>query len=94
MSLSIVVAAVWVLAATVVAMLPMRRQYAPGVILLVLAPVLIGWLWIDQGWGVGIAALAGFVSMFRNPLRYFWRKWRGPVQDVADPGGDSEGKKT
>ncbi|MBE1282674.1 MAG: DUF2484 family protein [Rhodobacteraceae bacterium] len=90
MSLSIVVAALWVLAATAVAMLPMRRQYGPGLALLLLAPVLIGWLWIDQGWVVGCAALAGFVSMFRHPLRYFWRKWRGGVEREPVPGGESE----
>lgn len=58
-------------------MLPMRRQYVPGVILLGAAPVLIVWLGLDHGWLVAGLATAGFVSMFRNPLRYFWRKWRG-----------------
>ena len=76
MSASILSAALWVLAATIVAFLPMRRQYAPGMVLLVLARGVIAWLWYENGWVIGLAGLAGFLSMFRNPLRYFWRKWR------------------
>lgn len=78
----VIACAFWALAATVVAFLPMRRQYAPGVTLLALAPVLIVWLGIAHGWLVGLLALGGFVSMFRNPLRYFWRKWRGEAPEL------------
>ena len=67
----------WVFAATAVAMLPMRRQYVPGVALLAVAPVLILWIGISVAWWAGVLALAAFVSMFRNPLRYFWAKARG-----------------
>ncbi|MEM8655763.1 MAG: DUF2484 family protein [Pseudomonadota bacterium] len=67
----------WVFAATVVAMLPMRHQYVPGVALLVAAPVLILWIGLSVTWWAGVLALAAFVSMFRNPLRYFWAKARG-----------------
>jgi hypothetical protein len=74
---SVIACALWALAATIVAFLPMRRQYAPGLTLLLLAPVLILWLGLEHGWAFALAALAGFVSMFRNPIRYFWRKWRG-----------------
>ncbi|MEO0743782.1 MAG: DUF2484 family protein [Pseudomonadota bacterium] len=67
----------WVLAATGVAMLPMRHQYIPGVALLIAAPLLILWIGISVAWWAGVLALAAFVSMFRNPLRYFWAKARG-----------------
>ncbi|WP_425045751.1 DUF2484 family protein [Primorskyibacter sp. S87] len=77
MSLSVILGAIWVLAATLVALLPMRLQYVPGVILLVLAPVLIGFLGYELGWIAAMAGLAAFLSMFRNPLRYFWRRFRG-----------------
>ena len=77
MTASVIACAIWALAATIVAFLPMRRQYAPGVTLLVLAPVLIVWLGVQHGWIFALVAFGGFVSMFRNPLRYFWRKWRG-----------------
>ena len=77
MSLPILLAILWVFAATCVAMLPMRLQFPPGVLLLIAAPVLIVWLGHDYGWIASAGALAAFVSMFRNPLRYYWRKWRG-----------------
>jgi len=77
MNLAILLASLWVLAATCVAMLPMRHQFLPGSILLALAPVLIGMLGYQFGWVVGIGAFVAFVSMFRNPLRYYARKWTG-----------------
>ncbi|HBS49959.1 MAG TPA: UDP-N-acetylmuramate--alanine ligase [Rhodobacteraceae bacterium] len=77
MSTAAISAALWVLAATGTAFLPMRRQYAPGLGLLLLAPGLILWLGAAHGWGWSVAALLGFLSMFRNPLRYLWRKARG-----------------
>lgn len=77
MTTSVILAAIWVLLATCVAFLPMRRQYLPGSVLLAAAPVLIVWLGFDHGWVVAVAAALAFVSMFRNPLVYFWRKWLG-----------------
>jgi hypothetical protein len=77
MSLPLVLGALWVLASAVVAMLPMKRQMVPGVALLVAAPVLLVWIGYAHGWiwlAVGVFA---FVSMFRNPLRYFARRAMG-----------------
>ena len=77
MSVVLLLACAWVLAATFVAMLPMRLQFVPGVALLIAAPVLIGVLfWVHGAW-FGIAATLAFLSMFRNPLSYFWMKARG-----------------
>ncbi len=67
----------WVFASAIVAMLPMRLQYVPGITLLIAAPVLIFFIWTDIAWWAGLAALGAFVSMFRNPLRYFWTRARG-----------------
>jgi len=84
MSISVVaiVACLWVVASAGVAMLPMRRQYVPGVMLLAAAPVLIGWLWAVHGAVVGLIAVFGFVSMFRNPLRYFAKRALGMPVDL------------
>jgi len=60
----------WSIVASAIALLPMRLQYPPGLTLLVLAPVLIVWLGYDFGWLWAFAGTLGFVSMFRNPLRY------------------------
>jgi uncharacterized protein DUF2484 len=86
MNLSVIAAVIWVFAATGVAMLPMRRQFPPGFVLLIAAPFLIVWLGLDFGWLVGVGALAGFLSMFRNPIRYYWRKWTGR-ESIAAPKG-------
>lgn len=75
--LLIVMSALWVLASAGVAMMPVRRQYVPGVALMLAAPVLI-WFWaIEFGWLLGGVALFAFVSMFRNPLLYMARRLLG-----------------
>jgi hypothetical protein len=86
MSAALITACLWVLAAAATAMLPMRRQYAPGITLLILAPVLIGWLAWTHGVWIGAAALLAFLSMFRNPLIYFAKRAMGkPVEIPKDP---------
>ena len=85
MSVALMLSCFWAVAATAVALLPMRRQIVPGIALLVLAPVLIVWIGVDHGiwWAAG--ATAGFLSMFRNPLIYFARKALGlPVRDPRE----------
>lgn len=77
MTLSLILASLWVVLATIVAFLPMRRQYGPGVVLLVLAPVLIVWLGYDYGFWLALLGTFAFVSMFRNPLLYYYRRARG-----------------
>lgn len=82
MSLTLIIACVWVLAAAAVAMLPMRHQYVPGVALLLAAPVLIGLIFYQHGILLGCVASFGFLSMFRRPLRYLGRKALGwPVEE-------------
>lgn len=74
----------WVLAATIVALLPIRWQFAPGLVLLILAPVLIVWLALAYGLWMGAAALVAFLSMFRRPLIYLAKRALG--QNPARPG--------
>lgn len=72
----------WVFASVVVAMLPMRNQYFPGVALLIAAPVLIFFIGQHVGWIPAALGLAAFVSMFRNPLRFILSKLRGENPQV------------
>ncbi|KIN73081.1 DUF2484 family protein [Sulfitobacter guttiformis] len=74
----------WVFASAAVAMLPMRRQYVPGVILLLAAPVLIVMVGIQFGWVFALLGLAAFVSMFRNPLRYIAARLRGEHPEIPE----------
>ncbi|MHA6325449.1 DUF2484 family protein [Roseivivax sp. CAU 1753] len=74
----------WVIAATIVACLPTRRQYLLGAILMIAAPVLLVWIGLSIGAIWAIAGLAAFLSMFRNPVRYIWGRMRGQVPDVPE----------
>ena len=82
MSWSVIIAIAWVFVATGTALLPMRRQFIPGVTLLFLAPVLIVWLGYDFGWWWSVGAAAAFISMFRNPLKYFYARARGHKPEI------------
>ena len=74
MSLSLIVGCLWVVAAAVVAMLPMRAQFPPGIALLVAAPCLLAWIAVDHGAWIFGAGLFAFLSMFRRPLGYLVRQ--------------------
>ncbi|MFZ5962729.1 DUF2484 family protein [Thalassococcus sp. BH17M4-6] len=84
MSAALIAACLWVLAATATAMLPMRRQYVPGVALMIAAPVLLGWLGYSHGGVVFGLCLAAFVSMFRNPLKYLIARMRGQEPEIPE----------
>ena len=77
MSLPLVLGCLWVIAATGVAMMPMRVQYVPGVALLVVAPLLLVWIGMLHGWVAVVAGVFALVSMFRNPLRHIARRASG-----------------
>ena len=78
----LIASCLWVLAATAVAFLPMRYQYAPGILLLLAALVLIYLIGRDVGLWAGLAAGLAFVSMFRKPLRYFAKRAMGQAVEV------------
>ena len=84
MSTSILLAAVWVFAATAVAFLPLRLQMVPGLILMAAAPLVIVYLGLQHGTVAAIAGTAGFISMFRQPLRHFWDRWRARAQEPVE----------
>ncbi len=77
MSVPLILGCLWVLAATVTAMLPMKRQMVPGLALLIAAPFLLGWIGWVHGWLWVAIGVFAFVSMFRNPLLYFLRRALG-----------------
>lgn len=71
----------WVFASALVALMPMRWQYVPAVLLLAGAPVLIFGIFQAMGLWAALAGVLAFLSMYRHPLRYFWKKLTGqPVQ--------------
>ncbi|MDG1102200.1 MAG: DUF2484 family protein [Ascidiaceihabitans sp.] len=79
---------VWVFTSAAFAMLPIRYQYVPAVILLIAAPILILLIGVQVSAWIAIAAIVGSISMFRNPLRYLWAKICG--QNLQRPPEFSE----
>lgn len=82
MTLSLTLGCIWVIASALVALLPMRRQYVPGVMLLVAAPFLLGFIAWQHGVLVLALTLLAAVSMFRNPLVYLARRALGKPSDL------------
>ena len=80
MSLSLIASAVWVLSASVVAFLPLRYQRPPGLLLLLIAPVLIWLLYRDFGLLAAGFGLFALLSMFRKPLTYLLRRSFGGAE--------------
>ncbi|MBF9031871.1 DUF2484 family protein [Rhodobacterales bacterium HKCCE3408] len=74
MSLSLILACLWVLAAAITAFLPYRMQFPPGIALLVLSLPLAVFVGVQNGWLWGAAMIFAIASMFRNPLIYFARR--------------------
>lgn len=90
MNAPLILGALWVIAAAVTAMLPMRRQYVPGLSLLICAPPLIGWIGWQHGYLWMLFGLFALLSMFRRPLLYFSRRALGlPVTTPTDLEKDS-----
>ncbi|MFG5383445.1 DUF2484 family protein [Yoonia sp. R2-816] len=82
MTLPAILAFFWVFAATIVALLPMKHQYKPGLTLLIAAPFLIVWIGYAHGWIFGVLGLLAFASMFRNPLIYLYKRARGERPEI------------
>ena len=77
MSTPLILGCLWVIASAGVAVLPMRRQFPPGIALLIAAPVLLVWIGWEHGWYWLAFGLFAFASMFRHPLRYVLRRALG-----------------
>lgn len=76
MPLSLILACIWVLAAAIVALLPMRLQYAPGLTLLILAIPLGVFVGVQVGWVWVAAVMFAVLSMYRRPLMALVRHLR------------------
>ena len=82
MSTSLIMASLWVIAAALVAMLPMRRQFAPGIVLLIAAPFLLVYLGYQHNAWIVLAASVAIISMFRRPLFYMGKRLIQRVRGV------------
>ena len=90
MPLSLTLACLWALAATVVALLPSRRQHWPHAYVLIAAGIpILGYVTYETGPMAGLICLIAGASILRWPLIYLGR-WlrrlpRGSREDDHPP---------
>lgn len=88
MSAPLILGGLWIIAAALSALLAMRHQMVPGLVLILAAPVLLAWIGREHGFWWLAFGLFAFLSMFRKPLIHFARKALGlpaPVPDMTPP---------
>jgi Protein of unknown function (DUF2484) len=84
MTPSLIAAALWVIAASLIAFLPIRRQIIPGSILGLAGLGLIVWIGLENGWVWTVIALLAFVSLFRNGFKAIPMLLRGEKIEIPD----------
>lgn len=71
MTPSLIAAALWALAANLIAMVPSKRGHWPAAWALIAAGIpIVGWVTLQNGPVVGLVVLAAGVSILRWPVRY------------------------
>ena len=81
MSLSLSLACVWMVLASVIALFPSRDHHWRAAYWLIAVGIpILGWVTFQNGPVVGLLVMAGAASILRWPLVYLWR-WarRGPM---------------
>lgn len=74
MNLSIILACLWAIVATLTAMLPSRDHHWRAAYLLIAAGIpILGWVTYENGPWIGLIVLAAGASILRWPLIYLWR---------------------
>lgn len=84
MSLSLILACAWAVAATGAAFLPPRINWPLAYGLIALGIPLVGYVTWQNGPVWGMLVLAGGISMLRWPMIYLWR-WAKRRLGVKDP---------
>ncbi len=79
MTISLVLACIWVLVATAIALAPRRFHWPGAWVLVALGVPLLGWVTLQNGPWVGLIVLAGGVSVLRWPVVFLLRRLRGKV---------------
>lgn len=69
MTPSFIAASLWVVAATLVAFLPIPRQILPATLPGLAGLAIPVWIGFEKGWLRAILGLRGFASLFRNGFK-------------------------
>ncbi|SDD16423.1 DUF2484 family protein [Ruegeria marina] len=79
MSLSLILACVWAVAANVIAMLPSRDHHWRNAYMLIAVGIpILGYVTYENGPWIGLVVLAGGMSVLRWPVIYLGRWLRRP----------------
>lgn len=78
MNLSIILACLWAVTATLIAMFPSRdHHWRAAYVLIALGIPILGYVTYQNGPWLGLIVLAAGASILRWPLIYLWRWARG-----------------
>ncbi|MCU9839442.1 DUF2484 family protein [Ruegeria sp. WL0004] len=79
MSVSLILACVWAVAANVIAMLPSRDHHWRNAYMLIVVGIsILGYVTYENGPWIGLVVLAGGMSVLRWPVIYLGRWLRRP----------------
>ncbi len=74
MNVSLILACLWAVTATVTAMLPTRdKHWRAAYVLIAVGIPIVGWVTYENGALVGLIVMAAGASILRWPLIYLWR---------------------
>lgn len=74
---SIILACLWTVTATLIAILPSRDRHWRAAYLLIAAGIpILGWVTLQNGPWIGLIVLAAGASILRWPLIHLWRRMR------------------
>lgn len=74
---SMLLACLWAVTATLIAILPSRDRHWRAAYMLIAAGIpILGWVTLQNGPWVGLIVLAAGASILRWPLIYLWRRIR------------------
>ena len=74
MTWSLIAACVWMLAASIIALIPSRDHHWRAAYGLIAVGIpILGWVTFETGPVVGLLVMAGAASILRWPLVYLWR---------------------
>lgn len=74
---SMLLACLWAVTATLIAILPSRDRHWRAAYMLIAAGIpILGWVTLQNGPWVGLIVLAAGASILRWPLIYVWRRIR------------------
>lgn len=74
---SIILACLWAVTATLIAILPSRDRHWRAAYILITAGIpILGWVTLQNGPWLGLVVLAAGASILRWPLIHLWRRIR------------------